>query len=169
LPEITIDSKWELKFIQGGPELPQPVVLNRLTSWTTLGQTYADFSGIAEYTTQFSMNIEEKKGYLLDLGDVRESAQIVINGQDAGTLFAQPYSIDITPFVMQGNNQISIKVTNLPANRLSALERSGYEWKKFYEINMVNIHYKPFDAAVWEPSPSGLIGEVKIVPVSYNQ
>ncbi|MFA9388545.1 MAG: glycosyl hydrolase [Prolixibacteraceae bacterium] len=168
LPAIALDSKWNVKFIQGGPELPQPLELDNLVSWTSFGPSYSNFSGTAEYSTQFSINLEESNGYLLDLGDIRESARIKVNGHDAGTLFANPFVIDITPYLLPGNNQLSVEVTNLPANRLSALERSGYEWKKFYEINMVNIHYKPFNAGVWEPTLSGLNSAVKIIPVTYE-
>lgn len=168
LPGIQVDSKWTLKFKQGGPELPQPLELSNLISWTTFGESYSNFSGTAEYKTQFNLNVDEKTGYLLDLGDVRESARIILNGQEVGVLFAIPYVIDITPYVVHGSNELSIEVTNLSANRLRALERSGYEWKKFYEINMVNIHYEKFNTKDWPPTPSGLISEVKIVPVQYE-
>lgn len=167
-PAISLNAKWTLKFIEGGPELPEPRELNKLVSWTSFGESYSNFSGTGEYTTQFSLNPAENTGYLLDLGDLRESARVKVNGQDAGTVFAIPYLIDITPFLIQGENELNIEVTNLPANRLSALERSGYEWKKFYEINMVNIHYQKFDAKNWPPTPSGLISDVKIIPVQYE-
>ena len=36
------------------------------------------------------------------------------------------------------------------------------EWKKFQEINMVDIQYKPFNAAQWTPMPSGLLGNVTL-------
>jgi len=54
-------------------------------------------------------------------------------------------------------------VTNLMANRLADLERRrGAEWRPFL---MVNIHYKPFDAATWKPTPSGLLGPVRLIPL----
>jgi hypothetical protein len=34
------------------------------------------------------------------------------------------------------------------------------EWRKFHEINFVNIDYEPFDASGWEPMSSGLLGPV---------
>jgi len=43
------------------------------------------------------------------------------------------------------------------------MEKAGVFWKKFKEINFVNIKYKPFDASTWEPSPSGIIGEAYLV------
>ena len=65
----------------------------------------------------------------------------------------------------EGTNTLEIEVTNLSANRLRDLERSGGEWKIFYEINMVNRHYEEFDATEWDPMPSGLLGRVRIIPL----
>ena len=64
-----------------------------------------------------------------------------------------------------GKNTLTLKVTNLAANRLRAKELRGEEWKTFYEINMVNKDYKPFDAKVWEPTPSGLLGPIELIPL----
>jgi hypothetical protein len=37
------------------------------------------------------------------------------------------------------------------------------DWKKFNDINIVDITYKKFDASKWEPMPSGLLGPVKLI------
>jgi hypothetical protein len=37
-------------------------------------------------------------------------------------------------------------------------------WKKFYDINLVNHLYKPFDASDWDLKPSGLLGPVRLIP-----
>jgi hypothetical protein len=60
-------------------------------------------------------------------------------------------------------NLLTVEVTNLMANRLADLERrEGDSWRPFL---MVNIQYKPFDAASWEPVPSGLLGPVTLTPL----
>ena len=61
--------------------------------------------------------------------------------------------------------RLVLEVTNLSANRLRDLERSGKEWKKFYDINMVNLQYSALDATRWRPMPSGLLGKVRITPL----
>ena len=76
-----------------------------------------------------------------------------------------PYQLDLGP-LKPGTNTLKIKVTNLAANRIRAKELRGEEWKNFYEINMVNKDYKAFDASVWEPSPSGLLGPVCLIPLA---
>jgi hypothetical protein len=42
-------------------------------------------------------------------------------------------------------------------------------WKNFHEINFVNVHYKPFDAADWPLQPSGLLGPVRLVPLTIER
>jgi hypothetical protein len=44
-------------------------------------------------------------------------------------------------------------------------DRLHPEWKKFYDINIVDIRYKPFDATKWDAMPSGLLGPVTLTPV----
>ena len=101
---------------------------------------------------------------MLQLGDVRESARIWINGEYQDCLWANPFEARIGK-LQEGTNTFEIEVTNLSANRLRDLELRGGEWKIFYEINMVNRHYNEFDATVWDPMPSGLLGKVRIIPL----
>jgi hypothetical protein len=39
-------------------------------------------------------------------------------------------------------------------------------WKTMREINLVSVKYKPFDAAVWDVEPAGLLGPVTLIPVA---
>lgn len=65
-------------------------------------------------------------------------------------------------FFLPGKNKLEIDVTNIGANRIAAYDRKGIDWKKFYDINVVNMLYKPFNAASWKIVPSGLIGPVTL-------
>jgi len=56
-------------------------------------------------------------------------------------------------------------VTNVAANRIRNLDLRGVDWKKFHDINFVNIEYKPFDASEWEVKEAGLMGPVEIIPL----
>jgi len=49
------------------------------------------------------------------------------------------------------------------------MEISGKEWKTFYNINMVNMKYRKFDATKWDLMPAGLLGPVKILSRSKSQ
>ena len=123
------------------------------------------FSGTASYTTTFTKPETEADTWQLDLGDVRESAAVWLNDNYIGTAWSAPYRLELGA-LQAGENTLTIKVTNLAANRLRAKELRGEEWKTFYEINMVNKDYKPFDATVWEPTPSGLLGPVQLLPLA---
>ncbi len=53
---------------------------------------------------------------------------------------------------------------SLSANRIRDLDRRGVRWKKFYDVNLVDQRYKPFDASGWDLTPSGLLGPVTLIP-----
>lgn len=82
--------------------------------------------------------------WILDLGDVRESARVRINGQDAGTAWAVPYQLKVGKWLKPGDNKIEIEVTNLPANRIADMDRRGEKWRIFNEINVVNLQYNRY-------------------------
>ncbi len=155
---------WTLEYLRGGPVLPPKTSVDRLVSWTELGEEYANFSGTALYELNFNHPGLEADEWLLDLGTVANSAEIICNGQSVGTLFAPPYRIQIGDFLQTGQNQLRIKISNLMANRIAYMDRQGIEWKKFHNINFVNQQYQPFDASEWKPRESGLLGPVRLIP-----
>ena len=91
-------------------------------SWTDIDNDSLKINrgtGLYRKTFQFSKNPESE--YVLSLGDVRESANVRINGKDAGTLYAVPFEIKIGNLLQDGDNTIEIEVTNLPANRVQIM------------------------------------------------
>ncbi|MBE6688265.1 MAG: hypothetical protein E7588_03180 [Ruminococcaceae bacterium] len=69
-----------------------------------------DFAGDIRYQTHIT--VPESGNYILDLGNVGETACVKINGKDAGTRIFPPYRFDISEFVVQGSNELEITVTN---------------------------------------------------------
>ena len=161
---IPLNGKWQLNFDKGGPELPKPATLTALESWTKVSPQAEAFSGSATYTLQFDSPKVTADNWSLNLGDVRESAKIWLNGTYIGTAWSVPYKLNIGK-LKSGKNELKIQVTNLAANRVRDMELKGIEWKIFYEINMVDKDYKKFDATKWDPTPSGLLGPVTITPL----
>lgn len=148
---VAIDKTWKMTVPKSWTELDEPL----------LKETMA--TGV--YKTKIGMpTIASNAAFILDLGDVRETAHVIVNGKDAGTLFAVPYRVDITSYLHEGENNIEIEVCNLPANRIAKLDRDGVQWRKFKEINVVDLNYKKTLYDTWEPVPSGLCSEVKIIP-----
>ncbi len=161
---VEIAGPWELQFISGGPSIPASVTMDEPLSWTMQGKDAEAFSGTARYTTKFRNPDPDVTHWLLDLGDVRESARVWINGKETGCFWSVPFTGIIT-VPEEGENILEIEVTNLPANRIRDMERRGVEWKIFYNINIVSLHYKKFDATAWDPMPSGLVGRVTLSPL----
>lgn len=134
--------------------------------WTALGDAVLNETmATGVYQTTFNLpKLQPATAYILDLGDVRETAHILVNGKDAGTLFAVPYRMDITSLLHTGSNTLEVEVANLPANRIAKMDRDGVEWRKFKEINVVDLNYKRDLYDTWSVVPSGLNGEVKLIP-----
>jgi len=101
----------------------------------------------------------------VDLGDVRESARVRLNGVEIATAWSLPFHVRIGPQLKPGRNVLELEVTNLAANRIRDLDRRGVSWKIMREINFVNINYRPFDASNWPLTPSGLLGPVTLTPL----
>jgi hypothetical protein len=55
---------------------------------------------------------------MVHLDDVRDIAQIKINGKEAGLVWAPPYDVDVTGALHAGSNRLEIAVTNEWTNRI---------------------------------------------------
>jgi hypothetical protein len=169
-PAHEIAGSWSLKFLSGGPELPEPMTLTQLGSWTeSSGDAGKRFSGTAEYSITFRPSDVNGDAWL-DLGQVCESAQVHLNGKDLGTLIGPPFRVLVPKDLLKRENQLQIRVANLMANRIADLDRRKVPWKKFYNVNFParlgeNRKNGLFDASHWEPLPSGLLGPVTLTPV----
>tara|TARA_R110000868_G_scaffold107780_2_gene294777 strand:+ start:44326 stop:47064 length:2739 start_codon:yes stop_codon:yes gene_type:complete len=163
---LAITGDWKLKFLKGGPKLPESTTIASLKSWTVLNQDAENFSGTAAYEITFDKPKIDADNWQLNLGDVRESAKVWLNDVYIGDAWSVPFMLNTG--VLKEKNNLTIQVTNLAANRIRAKEIRGEEWKIFHEINMVDKNYKKFDATLWEPMPSGLLGEVTLTPLKLS-
>jgi hypothetical protein len=160
---MVLNKQWNIHFISGGPIIPADKKIDGLQNWTAFTDTATQsFSGTASYSTRFIIRNKITAGYLLELGKINESAKIIINGKDAGILWCLPFKMEVGKYLKQGENNITIEVANLMANRIRYMDQNKIEWRKYHEINFVNINYKNFDAADWKVQPSGLEGPVTI-------
>jgi hypothetical protein len=156
---------WTLRFIASAPTtITKTYQMDTPKSWTELGeQVLNETMATGLYATEFKCKDIKKGPIILDLGDVRETARVRLNGNDVATLFAVPYRVDITPYVKKGKNKLEIEVSNLGANRISKLDREGVEWRKFNEINVVDLNYKNTRYDQWTPMLSGLCSPVRLL------
>ena len=163
--DLVLEGPWTLSFTEEAPKVEKTYQLNKLQTWETLDEQTKITMGTGVYTTKFKMSKKQdpKGGWMIDLGDVRESARVYINGQFIGCAWSVPYVLDCQQALKVGTNEIRIEVTNLPANRISELDRQGVKWRKMEEINVVDINYKKTLYDQWEPMPSGLNSTVKLI------
>jgi hypothetical protein len=155
---------WSVTFLSGGPVLPKPATMRAPAAWTTLSDPETQrFAGTARYRVEFDAP-GAATHWLLDLGDVRESARVRVNGKDVATAWSLPFAVRLDSLKARGN-VLEIDVTNLPANRIRDLDARKVEWKILKEINLVDLKYKKFDASGWPVAPSGLAGPVTIAPL----
>ena len=135
-------------------------------TWETLGDNCGVTMGTGVYTTHIKLkkkDLSNVNHWLIDLGDVRESARVYINGQFVGCAWSAPFVLDCKNTLKKGDNEIRIEVTNLPANRIADLDRQGVKWRKMEEINVVDINYKKTTYEQWEPVKSGLNSAVRLI------
>ena len=116
----TVSGPWDVAF-PANFGAPAKVQLAKLESWTANtddGVKY--FSGTATY----SKSVQAPAGWfrpgakvLLDLGTVKDLAEVSVNGKPLGILWKAPYRVDATGALKAGANRLEIKVTNEWTNR----------------------------------------------------
>jgi hypothetical protein len=158
---ITVEGPWAVAF-QADRGAPPSITLDNLSSWsesTDAGVKY--FSGTGTYTKTINANPEWfKKGahVWIDLGDVKNLAEVTVNGKSLGTVWHTPYRIDATAALKPGANQISVKVTNAWVNRLIGDQQPGATKVTFTTV-------KPYKASS-KLLPSGLLGPVRLYAIA---
>ena len=141
--------------------------LSGLQPWTSIDSTWATARGTARYTTTVHLSKHSTlntKHSTLDLGDLRESAVVYINGKKAGTVFAAPFRISVGEYLRPGKNTITIDVTGLPANYVAEMDRRGIIWRRFKDANIANLKGGRVSYyGNWDIMPAGLNSTVKLI------
>jgi len=157
-PRSKLDGAWNVSFDPkwGGPA---NVRFDELTDWTKRAEDGIKFySGTAIYRKTFKLPALPEKGgqLMLDLGEVREVAEVRVNGQNLGVVWTKPARVNITSAVEVGDNELEVSIVNLWPNRLigdAALPAK----ERFTETNMRKfVSQSPL-------LPSGLLGPVRIL------
>ncbi|WP_348269140.1 glycosyl hydrolase [Edaphobacter paludis] len=161
----TVSGPWTVAF-QPGRGAPDSINLEKLISWSdSTNQGVKYFSGIGTYTTTLQAEPQwfQKNAHLwIDLGDVKNMADVTVNGKDLGQIWHAPYRVDVTGALKPGANEVTIKVTNAWVNRLIGDEQPGTTVKYTF------ADVKPYRAN--SPLlPSGLLGPVRISSVATQQ
>ncbi len=154
---IDFDPKWGA---------PAQIKLPQLISWTDHedeGVKY--YSGPGFYTKTLDVPVDwitSGRRVYLDLGDVRELAEVFVNGKSAGVLWKAPFRVDITSLVTPGANKLKIEVMNMWINRLTGDQGLPVE-KRYTHTNITSHGYRG-KAGEWVVQPAGLLGPVRLLP-----
>jgi len=158
----TIQGPWIVRF-QEGRGAPASITLDSLISWpdsTDPGVKY--FSGTATYTKTINAPRQwfvKRAHIVLDLGTVKDLAEVVVNGKSLGIVWHDPYRADVTAALKPGANEVTIKVTNTWVNRLIGDMQPGVTKKITFTV------VKPYKAD--SPlQPSGLLGPIRMFSVT---
>jgi hypothetical protein len=155
----TVSGPWNVAF-QPNRGAPATITLDRLTSLSENadpGVKY--FSGTATYTASVSVAanwIASGARLWLDLGDVKNLAEVKVNGTPLGVVWKRPFRVDATEALRPGANTLEIKVANLWVNRLIGDKQPGVT--KTYTYTAVEFYQA--DSPLL---PSGLLGPVRMV------
>lgn len=160
---VSFDPRW------GGPAEPQTDLDpgTPAADWTRSSDPRIRYySGTAVYRLRFDLPAAAKardvasSAAALDLGTVRDVAEVRLNGRDLGILWTPPFAAPIPAGVLKPmDNELEVRVTNLWKNRLVG------DASLPPEERVAQLPKNPFgpDAPLL---PSGLIGPVTISPVS---
>lgn len=129
-----------------------------LNSWTDSGDAEIRyFSGTATYRQTFRLDaFDPEARIVLDLGAVKNLAEVIVNSRNMGVAWKAPFRLDITEALQRGRNRLEVSVTNLWPNRLIGDKQPGagppQAWAAF----------DPYQAS--SPLlPSGLLGPVRLL------
>jgi hypothetical protein len=158
----TLDGAWDVSF-QPDHGAPAKVTLDKLTSWSeSVDSGVKYFSGTGTYTKTVNAPpewIAPGARLLLDLGDVKNLAEVLINGKSLGVVWKAPFRVDVTDALKPGENAVEVKVTNLWVNRLIGDQQPNVT-KKYTYTTM------PFYKADSPLLPSGLLGPVTLIALT---
>ena len=148
---VQFDAKW------GGPASVQ---FEQLVSWPARPEPGIKFfSGTATYTKTFDLPAGIRppgSGILLDLGNLRELAEVRVNGKPCGIVWAPPFRVDITSAVKATGNTLEVEVVNFWPNRVIGDASLPVEKR----LTKTNVRKLTKETALVE---SGLLGPVKIM------
>jgi hypothetical protein len=158
----TVEGPWNVSF-QPGRGAPASVTLDKLISWSDSqdkGVKYFSGAGTYTKTIQASADWFKNRARLwIDLGEVKNLAEVTVNGKSLGVVWHAPYRMDLTSALKPGANQVTIKVINAWVNRLIGDQQPDATTKYTF------ADVKPYKAN--SPLlPSGLLGPVKLERVT---
>jgi len=156
-PVATVAGPWTVHFDPqwGGPE---SVPFDELVSWTKRPEPGIKYySGTAVYEQTFDGPATAAgERVFLDLGDVRELAEVKVNGQSCGVAWCPPWRVEVTAALKPGPNRLAVEVVNFWPNRIIG-DASLPAGKRFTRTNIAKL------TPATPLMDSGLLGPVTLL------
>jgi hypothetical protein len=156
---VRFDPRW------GGPAAAE---FAGLVSWPTRAEPgIKHYSGTAVYAKRFDLppalrSRDRAARCYVDLGNVRELAEVKVNGKSCGIVWAPPFRVDVTDVVKPTGNTLEIEVVNFWPNRVigdSALP----EAQRLTKTNILELTAKT------PLVESGLLGPVTLGTINLRE
>ena len=162
---IPLQENWIVRFDQRYRSVPADTMkvlepLNR-----SLSDKIKHYSGLASYHRTFRLepsHIKKNQRILLQLGKVREIAEVFLNGKPVGFAWHTPFQLDITEAAKEGENFLVIETVNSINNMLIGNAKLPAEYRVTNSniTKLPNAWRQPFaDAPLID---AGLIGPVSV-------
>jgi hypothetical protein len=150
-----VDGDWMVAF-QPNRGAPPEATFDKLVSWTENsdpGVKY--FSGVATYTKTVQASAAWFKTgaeIWLDLGDVKDIAEVAVNGKPVAAAWRKPFRVNLTGALKSGTNTLEVKVANVWVNRMIGDQQPGAQ-------KITSTQSYRADSPLL---PSGLLGPVRL-------
>ncbi|MCX6627250.1 MAG: glycosyl hydrolase, partial [Candidatus Solibacter sp.] len=156
LPLKPLGDAWTVRFAPDWGAPPQ-TSFDKLRSWSEHSEPGIKyFSGTARYAKKIEIPqelLQSGRELWLDLGEVREIAEVWLNGKALGVLWKKPFEVELSAVARVGSNDLEIEVTNLWPNRLIGDQQLPPE-RRLTRTNITKFTAKS------PLMPSGLLGPV---------
>ena len=139
---------------------PAQATFDKLASWTESadpGVKY--FSGVATYTKSVQAPADwfnPGAEIWLDLGEVKDIAEVAVNGKSIGAAWRTPFRVNLTGALKAGTNTLEVKVANVWVKRIIGDQQPGAQ-------RITTVQSYRADSPLL---PSGLLGPVRLLRVS---
>lgn len=187
---LTLPGPWKVAF-QSGRGAPEQIELKELTDLSEHPDDGVKFfSGIATYTTTFDCpEALALSGAALHFEQVEVMAEVTLNGTRLGTIWTFPNTLPCGPALKPGKNELVVRVANTWVNRMigdaahpddaewipdptHGMGQGGWlkAWPEWFKNGTPRRSERiAFATYKWWTAkdalmPSGLIGEVQLVP-----
>ncbi|MBQ3536499.1 MAG: glycoside hydrolase family 2 [Alistipes sp.] len=149
-----LTAPWSVTF-EGKLSSPEGVKLNKLTDFSlSADKELRYFSGTMNYTTTFTA--EPASRTVLDFERVECMAKVYVNDEYAGGVWCEPYQVDISKHLKEGENKLRVEVVNKWVNRIVGDMQLPAEERK------ISLTANPYNASSAIPA-SGLIGKAELL------